>query len=57
MTEILWHGRGGQGAKTASQLLADAAFLHDGSHDVEQEYPCERVGRKDIEAVAEAREE
>ena len=27
MTEIRWHGRGGQGAKTASQLLADAAFM------------------------------
>lgn len=26
MIEIRWHGRGGQGAKTASQLLADAAF-------------------------------
>ena len=27
MIEIRWHGRGGQGAKTASQLLADAAFM------------------------------
>jgi len=26
MVEIRWHGRGGQGAKTASLLLADAAF-------------------------------
>ncbi|MBC2855083.1 2-oxoacid:acceptor oxidoreductase family protein [Cetobacterium sp. 2A] len=26
MLEIRWHGRGGQGAKTASLLLADAAF-------------------------------
>ena len=26
LTEIRWHGRGGQGAKTASLLLADAAF-------------------------------
>ena len=25
--EIRWHGRGGQGAKTASLLLADAAFM------------------------------
>ena len=24
--EIRWHGRGGQGAKTASLLLAEAAF-------------------------------
>jgi pyruvate ferredoxin oxidoreductase gamma subunit len=26
MVEIRWHGRGGQGAKTASLLLAEAAF-------------------------------
>ena len=26
LIEIRWHGRGGQGAKTASLLLADAAF-------------------------------
>lgn len=26
LTEIRWHGRGGQGAKTASLLLADVAF-------------------------------
>ena len=26
LTEIRWHGRGGQGAKTACLLLADAAF-------------------------------
>jgi pyruvate ferredoxin oxidoreductase gamma subunit len=26
MVEFRWHGRGGQGAKTASLLLADAAF-------------------------------
>ena len=29
IVEIRWHGRGGQGAKTASLLLADAAFLTD----------------------------
>ncbi|MDD3625873.1 MAG: 2-oxoacid:acceptor oxidoreductase family protein [bacterium] len=29
--EVRWHGRGGQGAKTASQLLAEAAIL-DGKH-------------------------
>ena len=29
MIEIRWHGRGGQGAKTASLLLADAAFNTD----------------------------
>ena len=27
MIEIRWHGRGGQGAKTARLLLADAAFM------------------------------
>ena len=26
LIEIRWHGRGGQGAKTASLLLADADF-------------------------------
>ena len=26
LIEIRWHGRGGQGTKTASLLLADAAF-------------------------------
>ena len=26
LIEIRWHGRGGQGAKTASLLLADAAL-------------------------------
>ena len=26
LIEIRWHGRGGQGAKTACLLLADAAF-------------------------------
>ncbi len=26
MTEIRWHGRGGQGAVTSSKILADAAF-------------------------------
>lgn len=26
LVEIRWHGRGGQGAKTAALLLADVAF-------------------------------
>lgn len=26
LIEIRWHGRGGQGAKTAALLLADVAF-------------------------------
>lgn len=29
MIEIRWHGRGGQGAKTASQLLAVTASMRD----------------------------
>ena len=31
LVEIRWHGRGGQGAKTAALLLADAAF-HTGKY-------------------------
>ena len=44
MIEIRWHGRGGQGAKTASQLLADAAFS--AGHYVQSfpEYGPERSG-------------
>ena len=29
MTQILWHGRGGQGAFTASRLLGSAFSLKD----------------------------
>ena len=32
MTEILWHGRGGQGAFTAARLLGDAYSLKDNSY-------------------------
>ncbi len=32
MTEILWHGRGGQGAFTAARLLGEAYALKDGSY-------------------------
>ena len=44
MVEIRWHGRGGQGAKTASLLLADAAF--DSGKFVQgfPEYGPERMG-------------
>jgi len=44
MVEIRWHGRGGQGAKTASLLLADAAF--DSGKYVQgfPEYGPERMG-------------
>ena len=30
MTEIIWHGRGGQGAFTASRLLGEAYTLREG---------------------------
>ncbi len=32
MTEILWHGRGGQGAFTAARLLGAAYALHEGRY-------------------------
>jgi pyruvate ferredoxin oxidoreductase gamma subunit len=32
MTEIRWHGRGGQGAFTASRILGAAASLFEGKH-------------------------
>lgn len=44
LTEIRWHGRGGQGAKTAALLLADAAF-HTGKYvQGFPEYGPERMG-------------
>lgn len=44
LIEIRWHGRGGQGAKTASLLLADAAF-HTGKYiQGFPEYGPERMG-------------
>jgi Pyruvate/2-oxoacid:ferredoxin oxidoreductase gamma subunit len=33
MTQIRWHGRGGQGAITAAKIFATAAFKH-GYHGV-----------------------
>ncbi len=44
MIEIRWHGRGGQGAKTASQLLADAAFSAGQYVQSFPEYGPERSG-------------
>ena len=44
MIEIRWHGRGGQGAKTASLLLADAAFNTGKYIQVFPEYGPERMG-------------
>lgn len=44
MTEIRWHGRGGQGAKTASLLLADSAFNTGKYVQGFPEYGPERMG-------------
>jgi len=44
MTEIRWHGRGGQGAKTACLLLADAAFSSGRYVQGFPEYGPERMG-------------
>ena len=44
MIEIRWHGRGGQGAKTASLLLADAAFMAGQYVQSFPEYGPERSG-------------
>ena len=44
MIEIRWHARGGQGAKTASQLLADAAFMAGKYVQSFPEYGPERSG-------------
>ena len=42
--EIRWHGRGGQGAKTASLLLADVAFNTGKYVQGFPEYGPERMG-------------
>jgi len=42
--EIRWHGRGGQGAKTASLLLADVAFSSGKHVQGFPEYGPERMG-------------
>ncbi|WP_297598864.1 2-oxoacid:acceptor oxidoreductase family protein [uncultured Cetobacterium sp.] len=44
MVEIRWHGRGGQGAKTASLLLADVAFSSGMFVQGFPEYGPERMG-------------
>ena len=44
LIEIRWHGRGGQGAKTASLLLADAAFNTGEYIQGFPEYGPERMG-------------
>jgi pyruvate ferredoxin oxidoreductase gamma subunit len=44
VVEIRWHGRGGQGAKTASQLLAMAQLQQGWSVQAFPEYGPERAG-------------
>ena len=44
LTEIRWHGRGGQGAKTAALLLADVAFQIGKHVQGFPEYGPERMG-------------
>ena len=44
MVEIRWHGRGGQGAKTAALLLADVAFETGKYVQGFPEYGPERMG-------------
>ena len=38
MTEIRWHGRGGQGAKTAAQLVAQVAMGEDEDEEISGVY-------------------
>ena len=42
--EIRWHGRGGQGAKTAALLLAEVAFKTGKNAQGFPEYGPERMG-------------
>ena len=44
VVEIRWHARGGQGAKTASELLADTAFMAGKYVQGFPEYGPERMG-------------
>ncbi|MFC2159137.1 2-oxoacid:acceptor oxidoreductase family protein [Actinomycetota bacterium] len=44
LIEIRWHGRGGQGAVTASKLLADAALSEGFYIQAFPEYGAERMG-------------
>ena len=44
LTEIRWHGRGGQGAKTAALLFADAALAQGKYIQAFPEYGPERMG-------------
>lgn len=44
LTEVRWHGRGGQGVKTAAYLLAEAVVEEGGHVQAFPEYGPERMG-------------
>lgn len=44
VTEIRWHGRGGQGVVTAAKLLAESALEQDKYFQAMPEYGAERMG-------------
>ena len=44
LTEIRWHGRGGQGAVTASEILAEAALVEGKYFQAFPDYGPERMG-------------
>ena len=50
--EIRWHGRGGQGAKTACLLLADCAFSSGKHVQGFPEYGPERIAREKAKKIA-----
>src|SRR3990167_6103921 len=44
ITEVVWHGRGGQGAVTAAKLLAEAALREGKNIQAFPEFGAERAG-------------
>lgn len=44
VTEIRWHGRGGQGAVTAAKMMAETALQLDKFFQASPEYGAERMG-------------
>ncbi|MFH0771420.1 MAG: 2-oxoacid:acceptor oxidoreductase family protein [Candidatus Omnitrophota bacterium] len=44
LTEVVWHGRGGQGAVTAAKLLAEAAMREGKNIQAFPEFGAERTG-------------
>ena len=45
LVEVRWHGRGGQGAVTASKLLATSALVEGKYIQAFPEYGPERMGK------------